>query len=62
MAELCVYCQLNESLGHTFYGSLGCRFCQAKVDRAIEDYFNCEPDYKNAYYKYGWRCIPMKPR
>ena len=32
----CRYCLLNESLGITSYGALGCRFCQQKVD----DYIN----------------------
>ena len=36
---VCSYCLVNPSMGRTVWGTLGCRFCQGEVDRAIEERF-----------------------
>jgi len=36
---VCLYCLLNPSIGKTDYGSLGCKFCQAKTDKYITENF-----------------------
>lgn len=36
---VCPFCLMNPSMGQTDYGFLGCRFCQAEVDKvAIEKF------------------------
>ncbi len=37
--KVCPYCRLNESIGFTRWGVLGCEVCQGKVDRGIEARF-----------------------
>lgn len=33
--KICPFCLLNQSIGWTIYGILGCRFCQSEVDKII---------------------------
>lgn len=35
----CPYCKINESLGYTQGGVLGCRFCQGSVDNHIDTHY-----------------------
>ena len=37
--RVCPFCLMNPSLGFTSYGIIGCRFCQANVDKWVSDNF-----------------------
>ena len=37
--KVCPFCLMNPSLGSTSYGIVGCRFCQASVDKWVSDNF-----------------------
>ena len=39
MPRVCPFCLVNVSIGFTKQGTLGCLFCQAKVDEAIKKQF-----------------------
>lgn len=37
--KVCPFCLVNQSLGFTSYGIVGCRFCQTPFDKWVADNF-----------------------
>lgn len=44
--KLCPFCLMNEAIGKTDWGTLGCKFCQATVDTYIESNYEVIQDEK----------------